>query len=94
MNNPNQKNQNQDDAGGQQDQRWSAAAAGRAEQARSARCPAVGWAKQARSARRSATLVSKTRGPAFAGPSLCVEVHFSRLGGFRFPIDNAFRDLS
>jgi hypothetical protein len=30
----------------------------------------------------------------FAGPSLCMEVHFSRLGGFRFPIDNAFRDLS
>ncbi len=35
----------------------------------------------------------KIKGPANTGP-FCVEDHLSRLGGFRFHIDDAFRDLS
>ena len=36
----------------------------------------------------------KIKGPANTGPFLCVEDHLSCLGGFRFHIDDAFRDLS
>ena len=34
------------------------------------------------------------KGSANTGPFLCVEDHLSCLGGFRFHIDDAFRDLS
>ena len=36
----------------------------------------------------------KIKGPANTGPFFCVEDHLSRLGGFPFHIDDAFRDLS
>ena len=88
----NQNNQNQDNEGTNRTRvvsRVASSSSSRgAEQARSA----VGWAK-ARSARWPATLVFNTKGPALPGLSLCVEVHFRRLGGFRFHINNAFRDL-
>ena len=56
---------------------------------RSAGWPTAGWAKS-----RSAALIFETKGPATPGLSSCLDVHFSRLGGFRFLIDETLSAIS
>ena len=96
MNNPNPNNQNEDNEGGQQHQGGQQ---GGQQQQGGQTSPA---SKVASSRAGRTSLVSKVvsnanskiKGPANTGPFLMCGVHLDRLGGFRFHVDDAFRDLS
>ena len=82
-------NQNQQQQGGQQDQGGQQGGQNK---------PGQGGQQQGGQNKPGQQRVSnadfKIKGPANTEPFLCVEDQLSRLGGFPFHIDDAFRDLS